>query len=132
MRKEIVSLILERNGKILVEKRKSAKKTTPSCFIFPAGHVESGETREEALGREMKEELGISLGNIELVHIGNFDCEEEQRIFFYGCKDFEGRIQNSEAESLQWIIPMDAHLLSHDISRRALAAFLEMQNTPGN
>jgi mutator protein MutT len=123
VRKEIVSLILEKEGRILVEKRKASKETTPNCLIFPAGHVEFGEEREEALRREMKEELGIILGELELVYVGEFDCEEKQRIFFYRCKSFEGEMQKNEAEDLIWISPEEFQILSHDISRKAFAAY---------
>jgi mutator protein MutT len=118
-------LILEKGGKILVEKRKSTKKTAPGCITFPAGHVEAGETREDALMREMEEELGIIPENIELVYIGDFECEENQRIFFYACKSYRGDIQKKEAEDLYWMPLSDAHILSHDISRKALEAYLK-------
>lgn len=126
MIKEIVSLILERNGKVLVEKRKASKKTTPGCFIFPAGHVEEGETKEEALRREMEEELGIILGGLQLIHVENFNCEEDQKISFYACDRYEGDIRNNEAEELIWLPPTEAHLLSHEISRNALGAYKKM------
>ena len=123
MRKDIVALILENQGKILAEKRKQSKSTTPGDIIFPAGHVEDGETREKALYREMEEELGIRIYNPQLVHTADFDCEEKQRIFWYKCERWEGNIQTNEAEELLWIGPSESNRFTHQISRDALSAY---------
>jgi len=107
MRKDIVSLILEQDGKILVERRKQSKSASPGSVILPAGHVEPGETREEAIVREMMEELGIAIINPQLVYQADYDCEEQQRIFWYKCDAYIGQIQNNEAEELLWISPSE-------------------------
>jgi len=123
MRKYIVALILEHQGKILVEKRKQSKSTTPGDVVFPAGHVEDGETKEQALYREMTEEFGIKIYNPQLVHTADFDCEEKQRIFWYKCERWEGKIQTNEAEELLWIGPSESNRLTHQVSRDALSAY---------
>jgi 8-oxo-dGTP diphosphatase len=125
MRKIIVALILEKNGKILVEKRKQSKLTTPGDVIFPAGHVEESESREEALKREMKEELGIEIENPQLVYQTDFDCEEKQRIFWYCCDNYSGSIKNNEAEQLIWISPLEIDRLTHQVSKEALNIYLK-------
>jgi len=125
MRKDIVALILEHKGKILAEKRKQSKSTTPGAVIFPAGHVEDGETREQALCREMEEELGIRIHNPQLVHTADFDCEEKQRIFWYKCERWEGEIQTNEANELLWISPSESHRFTYQVSRDALSAYFE-------
>ena len=123
MRKDIVALILEHQGKILAEKRKQSKSTTPGDVIFPAGHVEDDETREQALYREMEEELGIRIYNPQLVYTADFDCEEKQRIFWYKCERWEGNIQTNEAEELLWISPSESNRFTHQVSRDALSAY---------
>lgn len=123
MRKDIVALILEQDGKVLVEKRKQSKSTTPGDVIFPAGHVKSGETNEQALEREIKEELGIRIYEPRLVYLTDFDCEEKQRIFWYSCKRWEGEIQNNEAEELLWLSPSEFNILTHQVSKDALFSY---------
>lgn len=59
----------EDNGavKVLVQKRCEDKDSFPGCFdCSSAGHVDAGETFEEAALRELKEELGISATQAEL------------------------------------------------------------------
>ena len=53
-------MILVKDGKILVQKRKGSK-LWPGYYALPAGHVDSGENQYDALVREAQEELGIEL-----------------------------------------------------------------------
>ena len=52
------------NGKVLLQ-----KPTNDNAFAFPGGHVEFGETNEQTLIREFKEEIGvdISVGDLKWV-----------------------------------------------------------------
>ncbi|ODS50116.1 MAG: nucleoside triphosphatase, partial [Halanaerobium sp. 4-GBenrich] len=40
-----------------------------SKYIIPGGHIESGEKMEEALVREVKEETGLEIYDIELLSL---------------------------------------------------------------
>ncbi len=93
--------------------------------MFPAGHIEPGKTREEALIREMKEELGITIFNPQLVHSDTSDHQEKQRIFWYKCEKFQGGIVNNEAHELIWIKPSEAHKLTFQHSKDAFSAYLK-------
>lgn len=59
-----VSGICIQNGKLLLQ-----KPTNDNGFAFPGGHVEFGETNQETLMREFKEEIGadISVGDLKWV-----------------------------------------------------------------
>lgn len=54
---DTVALIVEKEGRLLVERRKLTKETDPGKVAIPGGHVEGGESLEEACRRELKEEL---------------------------------------------------------------------------
>ena len=56
---QVVAAILEREGRILICRR-TARQSHPLKWEFPGGKVESGETPEAALTRELHEELGIT------------------------------------------------------------------------
>jgi 8-oxo-dGTP pyrophosphatase MutT (NUDIX family) len=51
---KIVDGILLRDGKFLVEKRRMDEDIDPGLLCIPGGHVDPGETLEDALKREME------------------------------------------------------------------------------
>ena len=55
---EVVAGILEQDRRILICKRRS-DQTHPLKWEFPGGKMEPGETPQQALIRELREELGI-------------------------------------------------------------------------
>jgi 8-oxo-dGTP diphosphatase len=52
--------VVVRNGRFLVIRR-SATVVAPGAFCFPGGGIEVGETEEQALVREFREELGATI-----------------------------------------------------------------------
>lgn len=69
--RRIVNALLVRNGAVLLAKRSPAKRAYPATWSFPGGHVEPGEALDDALVREVSEEVGLvptclrELGTIE-------------------------------------------------------------------
>lgn len=62
----VTAAIIEKDGKILVAKRKKAYMGY--LWEFPGGKKKENETLEECLAREIKEELGID------IRVGDFLC----------------------------------------------------------
>jgi len=58
-----VSMIVEKQNKILIAKRSSKDDFQPGIWEFPAGRVENDESLIVALKREAQEELGINIYN---------------------------------------------------------------------
>jgi (d)CTP diphosphatase len=56
--------VFQRDGRYLVIRRAEGVRA-PNTWCFPGGAIEEGETHEEALVREMREELGIRCRPIE-------------------------------------------------------------------
>jgi 8-oxo-dGTP diphosphatase len=56
---DIVNAVLVRGGCVLLARRSAARKAYPGLWSFPGGHVEGGESFEQALHRELREEVGI-------------------------------------------------------------------------
>jgi len=56
---DIVNAVLIRGGEVLLVRRSAQRTAYPKCWSFPGGHVEAGETLEQALAREMDEEIGV-------------------------------------------------------------------------
>lgn len=60
---EVALGILVRRGKIFIQKR-PGKGLMPHLWEFPGGKIQEGETPEEALAREFREELELEIRNI--------------------------------------------------------------------
>lgn len=86
--KERVRAIIFDGGNIILMKR---KKDGPYYYVFPGGLVEKGESKEEALKRECKEELGIDIKVLKLLEEQDLDLyEEKQKEYFYLCEKKSG------------------------------------------
>jgi len=57
---EVTAAFLTKNGRLLIAQRKPAG-SLPNKWEFPGGKVETGETPENCLKREMEEEFGIDV-----------------------------------------------------------------------
>lgn len=56
---DLVGALLWRRGRVLLGLRAAHKRLAPNCWDMLGGHVEPGETPEQALWRELREEAGI-------------------------------------------------------------------------
>ena len=96
--------IILKNRKILLVKR----QTSPfiGYWAIPGGHVDYGERVEDALKREMKEELGISVKIKKLIGVYS-DPKRDPRYHtvavVYLCQKIKGKIQlNREASEFKY------------------------------
>jgi mutator protein MutT len=68
-RKGAIFTLIDDQDRILLQHRTDDAPAYPGTWGFFGGRVEDGETPEEALRREAKEELGIALGDVECVGV---------------------------------------------------------------
>ncbi len=102
MRAVVAALIL-RGNEVFICQRK-AGTAMGLQWEFPGGKIEPGETPEEALRRELEEELGIQ------ARIGPFiaDVQHNYRngssihLRFFAVHHFEGEFQNRVFEDMRW------------------------------
>jgi mutator protein MutT len=125
-RVDIVALIVSKDDKILVEKRSLEKSADPGAIIVPSGHVEQGETLEDACKRELKEEVNLDCDEFEfIIKLPNKTGTEEQMIHFHSCVKWRGDPKKSrEAEEIFWIDSNQIDIIDHEIDKVALKEFL--------
>ena len=101
-----IALINEVN-EILLSKRPK-KKHLEGYWEFPGGKIETNEAPEQALIREIKEELNIDINNkcIAPLSFSEFDYKEFQLLLLlYVCRRWEGDPMSMENNELKWVKP---------------------------
>jgi 8-oxo-dGTP diphosphatase len=97
-----VGVLLKADGSFLLTSR-PAGKVYEGYWEFPGGKLESGETVEQALRRELIEELGITIGPVELWKTQMVDYPHALvRLHFCKVRHWEGELQMREAQSFAW------------------------------
>ena len=92
-------------SKILVENR--VKKDWPG-ITFPGGHVERGESIIASTIREIKEETGLDIQNLEMCGIKQFfDDDIRTIVFLYKTNQFSGVLRSSREGKVFWIERQD-------------------------
>ncbi|HXP04614.1 MAG TPA: NUDIX hydrolase [Stellaceae bacterium] len=105
---DIVNAVFVRSGRVLLSRRSAARRTYPNCWSFPGGHVEPGESLDEALTRELREEVGVTptssrkLGTL----AEPAPCLNGEVVYhFYAVSDWAGgepRLVGDEHSELRW------------------------------
>lgn len=98
---------IEHEGKTLMLHRIKRKDDVHyGKWIGVGGKVEKGESPEECIIREVKEETGLTIENPKLRGIltfPNFVYDEDRLVFLYSAKDFKGEIRNCDEGDLYWV-----------------------------
>lgn len=97
-----VGVLLLPDGAFLLTSRPQGK-IYAGYWEFPGGKLEPGETVEQALRRELQEELGICIGPAEIWKTQMVDYPHALvRLHFCKVRQWEGQLQMREAQSFAW------------------------------
>jgi 8-oxo-dGTP pyrophosphatase MutT (NUDIX family) len=86
-------------------------KKDPDQWIFPKGHIESGESAEEAAVREVREEAGIETTMVVSVGVLDFDYSGETIEVEYFLLKFARTVGGGEQRESRWCTYDDAAAL---------------------
>ncbi len=123
---DCVALMLLDNDRILAECRKATKQLLPGVLAIPGGHVEAGETPEQALVREAAEELGIALQDPRFVCSLLHRAQEFRRLSYFAVTGWSGEIMVREAEALRWVPLAALGPLDLAVDRLAVREYLRV------
>jgi 8-oxo-dGTP diphosphatase len=95
--------VVIREGRVLVARRKAGSHLG-GLWEFPGGKLEPGESPEECLARELREELGISVrvGRV-LETVYHRYPEKNVLLLFYACQITGGEPQALDAANVAWV-----------------------------
>jgi len=102
----VVAAILRREGRVLLTQRPEGTHLA-GLWEFPGGKLEAGESPEQALRRECREECGVELevGRIVEVVFHTYD-DRDVLLLFYDCRLVSGEIRHLEIADHEWC-PID-------------------------
>lgn len=115
----IMCMVYNEDGSFLVENR--LKKDWPG-LTFPGGHVEDNELIEDAVIREMKEETGLELSEIEprgYIEWNEFGDDVRHLAMLFRTKKYKGSLKSSKEGEIFFIKEKDIgnYLLSNDFEK---------------
>lgn len=102
---EVVAAIIKRDGRILACRR-PPHKARGLLWEFPGGKVEPGETPEEAIVRECREELGITLvPQSVFTEVTHHYPDLTVHLTFFLCSLPQGEPVPLEHDAIRWSAP---------------------------
>ena len=104
------ALLIAPDGRTLL-----VRKAGTTAFMQPGGKIEPGETPEQALSRELSEEIGVTATAAELQFLGQFQAPAANEpdhlvvaeVFLVHAKDADIKA-TAEIEEVRWISPSEA------------------------
>jgi 8-oxo-dGTP diphosphatase len=96
--------LLVRNGQVLICQRRPDQPMALQ-WEFPGGKIEPGESPEQALSRELHEELGIAaVIGVRVTHVRhNYRHGGAVDLQFYAVHAFEGELENKIFHQVKWV-----------------------------
>jgi A/G-specific adenine glycosylase len=104
---DVVIGLVCRDGKVLICQRRS-QDPLGGYWEFPGGKQEPAESREQCLGRELKEELAIEVRIVAPLESIQYDYASVRvRLHPYACQHLSGEPQPLASQQLAWAAPGD-------------------------
>ena len=118
--------VLEDSGRVLVTRRPETAHQG-GLWEFPGGKCEPGELPEQALVRELDEELGIRVQASEpLISIGHDYGDRRVRLVVRRVTRYQGEPRGREGQPLAWTAPEDLTALAMPAADRPVVSALRL------
>jgi 8-oxo-dGTP diphosphatase len=106
---QVVAAVIERSDRRLLIGQRRAHDSSPLKWEFPGGKVEPGESPQQALARELREELGAIMLSSAL--IANTEYQYPNRgplaISFFAVAIAAGVLRPTAFQQVAWVLPRE-------------------------
>jgi 8-oxo-dGTP diphosphatase len=103
----VVGAVIVNDGRVLAAQRRPGG-SLPGAWEFPGGKIETGESPQEALAREIREELkvDVNVGSeiLSTTHVYEFGIVTLTTFY---CELVSGVVQLTEHTAVRWLAPED-------------------------
>ena len=127
----VVTGLIRKNGKILLGLRPKGESLAGS-WEFPGGKIDAGESPEEALRRELQEEIGVEaeIGKLRIVHTHSYG-DRGVLLIFFDVHFWKGEPKTIYHEDLKWVAPEELGTLTiPEANRNILKELIEIIKNP--
>ena len=101
----VVAGIVWRDGEYLAVQRPEGARMA-GWWEFPGGKIEPGESRDQALVREFREELGVTPTEFEYWRELEHEYDDfVVRLHFFHIRKYSGKLQGLENQRMAWVDP---------------------------
>ena len=110
---DVVAALLIRSNRVLLCHRSPDRRWFPDVWDFPGGHVDVGERAEEALVREIEEEIGVMIRCPIDPPLATYD-DGDLRMRVWLVRDWTGEPRNvepDEHDKIAWFALAEARQL---------------------
>lgn len=120
-------MVYNDDGEVVLQNRVDASW---SGLSFPGGHVEPNEVFLDAAIREVKEETGLSISQLELCGVKQFQTPNGERyvVFLYKTKVYSGQLISSSEGEVAWFSLKDIPRMKCAVS---FYEMIELFTNPG-
>ncbi len=101
---QVVAAVIEHEGRFLLGKRSPNKKSAPGYWCPISGRIEPGETEQDAVAREVFEEVGLKTRAVD--KLCEFDTHDKSaRIHWWKTEVIGGSafLKNDEHTEIRWV-----------------------------
>ncbi|KGB51802.1 NUDIX hydrolase [Sphingopyxis sp. LC81] len=123
----VAAALVDRDGRLLVQQRPEGLSMA-GLWEFPGGKLEPGETPEQALIRELGEELAIDVDHACLApacFASDMLGDRHLLLLLYVCRKWRGTPAAQHASALRWVRPVELHGLDMPPADKPLIGLLE-------
>ncbi|WP_062768944.1 (deoxy)nucleoside triphosphate pyrophosphohydrolase [Sphingopyxis terrae] len=123
----VAAALVDRDGRLLVQQRPEGTSMA-GLWEFPGGKREVGETPEQALVRELAEELAIDVDHSCLApacFASDMLGDRHLLLLLYVCRKWRGAPVAQHATALRWVRPVELYALDMPPADKPLIGLLE-------